>query len=58
MMVRHNMQLTDLLSRIIHCNSISSINPSIDQGNREVIDLLANTSGGAWLCYRNYGSGQ
>jgi acetylornithine deacetylase len=37
------MQLTDLLSRIIQCNSISSINPSIDHGNREVIDLLANT---------------
>ena len=37
------MELTDLLARIIHCNSISSINPSIDQGNREVIDLLANT---------------
>ena len=39
------MELTDLLARIIHCNSISSINPSIDQGNRDVIDLLANTLG-------------
>ena len=37
------MELTDLLARIIRCNSISSINPSIDQGNREVIDLLANS---------------
>ena len=37
------MELTDLLSRIIRSNSISSINPAIDQGNREVIDLLANT---------------
>lgn len=42
-MAGYNMELTDLLSRIIHCNSISSINPSIDRGNREVIDLLANT---------------
>ena len=39
------MEMTDLLSRIIRSNSISSINPAIDQGNREVIDLLANTLG-------------
>lgn len=37
------MELTELLSRIIQCNSISSINPAIDHGNREVIDLLATT---------------
>lgn len=37
------MHFNDLFSRIIASNSVSSINPSLDQGNRPVIDLLANT---------------
>lgn len=36
------MQFQELFSRIIACNSISSIDPAIDQGNRPLIDLLAN----------------
>ena len=35
-------KLTDLFSRIIACNSVSSVNPLLDQGNRQVIELLAN----------------
>lgn len=36
------MGITDTLKSLIACNSISSVNPAIDRGNREVIDLLAN----------------
>lgn len=36
------MALHEFLSRIIACNSISSVDPSVDQGNRALIDLLAN----------------
>lgn len=31
-----------MLQQLIACNSISSVNPNIDQGNRAVIELLAN----------------
>ena len=31
-----------MLQQLIGCNSISSVNPSLDQGNRAVIDVLAN----------------
>lgn len=37
------MQFNDLFSRIVACNSVSSINPALDQGNRPLVDLLANT---------------
>ncbi|MEH6469270.1 MAG: M20/M25/M40 family metallo-hydrolase, partial [Porticoccus sp.] len=30
-----------MLQRLIASNSISSVNPTLDQGNREVIELLA-----------------
>ena len=36
------MDITNTLSSLIACNSISSVNPAFDQGNRRVIDLLAN----------------
>lgn len=36
------MQLIPMLQRLIATNSISSVNADIDQGNREVIELLAN----------------
>ena len=36
------MQFNELFSRIIACNSISSVDPAIDQGNRPLVDLLAN----------------
>ena len=36
------MQLISMLQQLVAKNSISSINPSLDQGNREVIELLAN----------------
>ncbi len=36
------MQLIPMLQQIIAQNSISSINPALDQGNRKVIELLAN----------------
>ena len=36
------MQLIPMLQRLIATNSISSVNPAIDQGNRAVIELLAN----------------
>ena len=36
------MTLLHMLQQLINCNSISSVNPGIDQGNRAVIDLLAN----------------
>lgn len=36
------MNLTTMLQQLIATNSISSVVPSIDQSNREVIDLLAN----------------
>lgn len=36
------MQLIPMLQRLIAANSISSVNPAIDQGNRAVIELLAN----------------
>lgn len=36
------MQLISMLQQLVTSNSISSINPSLDQGNREVIELLAN----------------
>ncbi|MDO7653734.1 MAG: M20/M25/M40 family metallo-hydrolase, partial [Porticoccus sp.] len=36
------MQLIPMLQRLVASNSISSTNPSLDQGNREVIELLAN----------------
>ena len=35
------MQLIPMLQRLIAANSISSVNADIDQGNREVIELLA-----------------
>lgn len=35
------MQLIPMLQRLIAANSISSVNANIDQGNREVIELLA-----------------
>lgn len=35
------MQITQMLQQLIGCNSISSVNPSLDQGNREIIELLA-----------------
>lgn len=36
------MQLTTMLQQLIARNSISSANPALDHGNREVIDLLAS----------------
>jgi len=36
-----NMQFLPMLQRLIASNSISSVNPTLDQGNREVIELLA-----------------
>lgn len=36
------MQLISMLQQLVASNSISSINPSLDQGNRGVIELLAN----------------
>jgi len=36
------MQLIPMLQRLIAANSISSVNANIDQGNREVIELLAH----------------
>ncbi|PCJ90228.1 MAG: acetylornithine deacetylase [Porticoccaceae bacterium] len=36
------MQLIPMLQQLIAKNSISSINPTLDQGNREVIELLAS----------------
>ncbi|RLA39066.1 MAG: acetylornithine deacetylase [Gammaproteobacteria bacterium] len=36
------MTILDMLRRLIACNSISSVNADIDQGNRDVIDILAN----------------
>ncbi len=36
------MTLLNMLEQLIRCNSISSVNPAIDQGNRVVIDMLAN----------------
>lgn len=36
------MTLIDMLRQLIACPSISSVNPGIDLGNREIIDLLAN----------------
>lgn len=36
------MQLIPMLQRLIAANSISSVNADIDQGNREVIELLAH----------------
>jgi len=36
------MQFEHLLKQIVACNSISSVDPSLDQGNRSMIDLLAN----------------
>ena len=35
------MILLNMLNRLIACNSISSVNPAIDQSNRPVIDILA-----------------
>ncbi|MDX2350199.1 MAG: acetylornithine deacetylase [Porticoccus sp.] len=35
------MQFLPMLQRLIASNSISSVNPTLDQGNREVIELLA-----------------
>ena len=40
------MHLKELFSQLIACNSISSIIAEQDQGNRNVIDLLANLLGG------------
>ena len=36
------MTLFNMLQQLIGCNSISSVNPGIDQGNRALIDMLAN----------------
>lgn len=36
------MTLLQMLRQLIACNSISSPSPDIDQGNRELIDILAN----------------
>lgn len=36
------MTLIDMLRQLIACNSVSSVNPAHDQGNRNVIDLLAS----------------
>ena len=36
------MRFEKLLKQIVACNSISSVDPSLDQGNRSMIDLLAN----------------
>ena len=36
------MTLLNMLKQLIECNSISSVNPGIDQGNRAVIDMLAS----------------
>ena len=36
------MTVLDMLRRLIACNSISSVNPDIDHGNRDVINILAN----------------
>ncbi|WP_438951007.1 acetylornithine deacetylase [Porticoccus sp.] len=38
------MQILPMLQQLIATNSISSVNPALDQGNRAVIDLL-----GGWL---------
>ena len=43
------MKITDTLRQLIACNSISSSDQSIDQGNRGVIDLLAQ-----WLVDLNF----
>ncbi len=36
------MQIVPMLRQLIACNSISSVNAALDQGNRAVIELLAN----------------
>ena len=36
------MTLLNMLQQLIACNSISSVNSGIDQGNRGLIDMLAN----------------
>lgn len=36
------MDITERLRALIACNSISSVNAELDQGNRGVVDLLAN----------------
>lgn len=36
------MNIFDTLRALIACNSISSVNPAYDQGNRKIIELLAN----------------
>src|SRR5690554_5488205 len=36
------MTITQMLKSLIGANSISSVLPAVDQGNRAVIDLLAN----------------
>ncbi|MCB1668089.1 MAG: acetylornithine deacetylase [Pseudomonadales bacterium] len=36
------MNIPSMLRQLIACNSISSVNPSIDHGNRAVIDILAS----------------
>ena len=36
------MDITERLRALIACNSVSSVNAELDQGNRGVIDLLAN----------------
>ena len=36
------MRIDELLRALIACNSISSVNAELDQGNRAVVDLLAN----------------
>ena len=36
------MRIEDRLRALIACNSISSVNAELDQGNRAVVDLLAN----------------
>lgn len=36
------MDIAERLRALVACNSVSSINAELDQGNRGIIDLLAN----------------
>ena len=39
---KSTIKISDVMSRLIACNSVSSIDPTLDHGNLEVISLLAN----------------
>ena len=47
------MKPIDMLSQLIACNSISSVNPGIDQSNLSIIKTLAT-----WLDDLGFGPGE